>query len=79
MEIGNKAFSPSPDKYDKPSDFDKSPKKGISFGVSREDYKAISMFYSSKNPGPSDYENSFKLPSKSFQIRGRDGFPKIIN
>jgi len=36
--------SPSPDKYDKPSDFSKSPKKGQTFGVSRESFKVDSIF-----------------------------------
>lgn len=34
-DINPRVFSPSPEKYDKPSDFDKNPKKGCSFGISR--------------------------------------------
>lgn len=34
-DIAPKNINPSPDKYDKPSNFDKSPKKGLSFGISR--------------------------------------------
>ena len=52
--------NPSPDKYEKPSEFNKSHTKGISFGISREDFKSISMFRKASGPGPSDYNNQTK-------------------
>lgn len=42
------------------SDFDKSPKKGLSFGLSRENIKAVSIFDQNKNPGPGKYDNQLK-------------------
>ena len=71
-------FSPSPDRYNKPSDFEKSPKKGQTFGLGREDIKAVSIFSQNKYPGPGQYENkaSEVLESpKNYSIRTRDGFP----
>lgn len=52
VSIGGPNISPSPDRYEKGSDFDKSPKKGQSFGISREDVKAVSIFNFNKYPGP---------------------------
>ena len=50
--------NPSPDRYEKPSDFEKSPKKGQTFGLGRQDVKAVSIFSQTKYPGPCDYETS---------------------
>lgn len=77
-DISPKVFSPSPDCYEKHSDFEKSPKKGLTFGISRDNFKAVSMFYESKNPGPGEYNNTMKEGSKSYAMRGRDGFPTIF-
>ena len=67
-------FSPSPDKYNKTSDFDKDPRKGQSFGISREDFKAISMFNHSKYPGPGEYDSKIseiKESPKNYSIRAK--------
>ena len=74
-------FSPSPDRYDKPSDFDKSPKKGQTFGLGRENIKAVSIFNQNKYPGPCDYEarvSEIKESPKKYSIRTKNGFPQIF-
>lgn len=58
--LGPLNTNPSPDKYEKSSDFEKSPKKGISFGISREDFKSLSIFRQVEGPGPCDYNNTAK-------------------
>lgn len=47
--------NPSPDKYGKQSDFEVSPKKGISIGLGRESCKNVSIFTNTKYPAPTDY------------------------
>ena len=46
---------PSPDKYDKKSDFNPSNSKGKSIGIGRDQCKAISLLPTSKTPGPGQY------------------------
>ena len=46
---------PSPDKYQKGSEFTKSDKKGKSIGIGRDNFKAISIFPKSITPGPGQY------------------------
>ena len=48
--------NPSPDKYTKVSDFEKNHKKEISRGLSRDDCKNFSIFKTTENPGPTDYD-----------------------
>ena len=83
MGFGNKTdlvpknFNPSPDKYSKASEFDLSPKKGTSFGLSRQDFKAVSLLPNLQIPGPGAY-NIPNNNSKGFLMRGRDGFANIF-
>lgn len=47
--------TPSPDKYEKHSSFELTPKKGISIAMGREDCKNVSIFNPNKYPAPTDY------------------------
>ena len=59
-EICKNYHYPSPDQYNKSSLFNLSPRKGVSFGLGREDIKAVSLLPKDKTPGPGQYENAMK-------------------
>ena len=70
--------TPSPDRYVHPSDFDLSPKKGLSFGAGREDVKFVSIFTKNNNPAPADYNNTKEFPTKEYSMRKKISFPDLF-
>ena len=68
--------SPSPDRYNISSDFEKSPKKGLTMGHSREECKSISIFNHSAYPGPGNY-NVHKDEHKDVTMSSKLSFPNL--
>lgn len=69
---------PSPDKYTLSSDFQKSPKSGITIGPGRDDCKSVSIFNQSHNPGPGEYNlQRDKENIKNMTIGSKLKFPSI--
>lgn len=60
VDLVPKNRSPSPNLYDKKSDFEPSASKGVSFGLGREKVKAVSIFLQTNFPGPGEYNNAQK-------------------
>ena len=46
---------PSPDQYKNKSIFEMSPKKGVTFGLGRDEIKNITFLPKNKTPGPGTY------------------------
>ena len=67
--------SPSPNKYQIKSEFDKNPKKGFGFGYSRSDMEITGPFVQTirdKNPGPGSYEKGSCLNELTFSLKGKN-------
>ena len=71
-------YSPSPDRYEKRSEFENSPKKGITISVGREDCKNVSIFNTSKYPAPTDYNVVDKENSPGYSIRPKVKLPSMF-
>lgn len=69
---------PSPDKYTLGSDFQKSPKSGITIGHGRDDCKSVSIFNQSHVPGPGEYNlHRDKENIKNMTMGSKLKFPSI--
>ena len=70
--------SPSPDKYSLSSEFQPSPKHGITIGHGREDCKSVSIFNQTLNPGPGEYDlRKDKENIKNLTIGSKLKFPSL--
>ena len=74
--LASKRNSPSPDRYTLHSDFDGSPKKGLTIGFSREDCKSVSIFSQTANPGPGNY-NLHRENVKDMTMSPKLKFPSL--
>lgn len=71
---------PSPDHYESKSNFDLSPKKGLSIGLGRDDCKNVSIFNTSKYPSPSHYVTNQENKENScvYSIRAKVKLPELF-
>ena len=76
ISLFRKRNSPSPDRYTIGSDFEGSPKKGLTIGFSREDCKSISIFNQNDNPGPGNY-NIHRENVKDMTMSSKFKFPSL--
>ena len=76
LSLQRKRNSPSPDRYTLTSDFQQSPKKGLTIGHSREDCKSISIFNQNNHPGPGNY-NLDKQNVKDVTMSPKLKFPSL--
>lgn len=60
------------------SDFEKSPKKGVTMGHSREECKSVSIFNQTSNPAPGNY-NPFRDSNKNITMSPKLKFPSLWN
>ena len=67
--------SPSPNKYELRSEFDRNVKKGFGFGCGRDEMEVTGPFVNSirdKNPGPGTYRQKNMLNTSAFTLRGKN-------